>query len=300
MYTSTFKLIVVQREVDSLYAWKVFATAYPTVSDPSIQRRCQRITNPNMGLADYINHLVSPSFQWLTFLTLSNIICSRADLIAVSKLDNIGALTIGKGVQAPNFGLDDGIVRAWAAAATDAGAFRTLRVLACSHQYSITPTVFDHLARLPALNLFLVEACKLIPSSEQASWGYQAGKDFGRKLLASKGGLHGLWNSFIQYSFSKAGKYNKAGREPGGVDAPDAKPNVHFFLGVSPFFAAFEHIENMDMQCFYRKTRHSIPSPQLPAASNGLLVASQPSKRKKIRRPVKRVPPEHFMTEFGF
>lgn len=280
----------------------MFATAYPHVADPSIQRRCQRITNPNMALADYINPLVSPSFQWLTFLTLSNIICSRADLIAIAKLDNIGALTIGKGVQAPDFGLDDGIVRAWAAAATDAGAFRTLRVLACSHQYLVTPTVFEHLTRLPALNLFLVEACKRIPRFEQPNWAYQTGHDFGRKLLASKGGSRGLWDSFIHYSFTKSGKLIKLGRELGDIDAQDAKPKLHFFLGVNPWFAAFEHIENMDMQCFFRKTRPAEASQQLPAASNGLVMASQSSHtaRRMIRRTMKRVPPEHFMTEFGF
>ena len=136
--------------------WKAFAATYPNQPVDALKRKHHVIARPNMRLGDYIKPLISPSFQWVTFLSLGNVACvrnpesfflnlepnfssssrafgilfcrhatrfdaphqlgitdsyvisqSRTDLLLISKLTNLGVLTIGRNLATSDTGLDD-------------------------------------------------------------------------------------------------------------------------------------------------------------------------------------------------
>ena len=140
-----------------------------------------------MALSLYVNPLSTSEFQWITFLTLSNITCSRLDLINLSKLSNIGALTIGPGVEAPESGIDDRILRAWAHAAEESNSFSMLRVLMCRYQDQMSAAALEHLTRFPALAVIGVESCSIGSGQETAAqtlgWEYKTRVALGKFLL---------------------------------------------------------------------------------------------------------------------
>lgn len=68
---------LVALQLVSVKVWKAFATAYPNEGVGTLKRKHHIITRPNMKLGDYLTPLISPSFHWITFLSLSNIICVR-------------------------------------------------------------------------------------------------------------------------------------------------------------------------------------------------------------------------------
>ena len=65
------------RKLVSVKIWKAFAAAYPNQSVDALKRKHHVIARPNMKLGDYVAPLISPSLQWITFLSLSNIACVR-------------------------------------------------------------------------------------------------------------------------------------------------------------------------------------------------------------------------------
>ena len=64
-------------ELVSVKVWKAFAAAYPNQPVDALKRKRHVIARPNMKLGDYVAPLISPSLQWITFLSLSNIACVR-------------------------------------------------------------------------------------------------------------------------------------------------------------------------------------------------------------------------------
>lgn len=122
-----------------------------------MKRKLHVILEPNMKLGEYTKHLESPSFNWITFLSVSHITCSRTDLIKICDLANLGVLTIGEKVHAPDIGLDDSVIRSWGRIAANSDKFSSLRVLNCRAQRGVTPKVFEHLNQFPALSSFNVE-----------------------------------------------------------------------------------------------------------------------------------------------
>ena len=112
------------------------------------------IFEPNMKLSDYMNPITSPSLSWITSLKLSNITCSRTDLIQISRIINIGILSMGPNVQAPDIGIDDSMIRCWGRLAADSDAFTVLRVLRCISQEGITRRIFTYLNQFPSLVSF--------------------------------------------------------------------------------------------------------------------------------------------------
>ncbi|KAI4165108.1 MAG: hypothetical protein LQ342_001385 [Letrouitia transgressa] len=123
----------------------------------SLKSKVKRVSKPVVSLDSYLRPLASPLSQWITFLTLTDLICTRAELVQISSLNNLGVLTIGKGVKAPDVGLEDIIIRAWSRAAAEAGAFSSLRVFILDSQPKVTAEVFTHLDQFPSLGLFLVQ-----------------------------------------------------------------------------------------------------------------------------------------------
>ena len=72
------------RKLVSVKVWKAFAAAYPNQPVDALKRKHHVITRPNMKLGDYVAPLISPSLQWITFLSLSNIACVRDTSIYLS------------------------------------------------------------------------------------------------------------------------------------------------------------------------------------------------------------------------
>jgi len=210
---------------------------------------------PTMGFNDYMTPLNSPAFQWLTFLTLSNITCLRNDLIALSRMANLGALTIGQGVLTPDVGLEDGIVRAWSSAAAEADAFSMLRVLNLREQKHVTQRIFTYLQHFPSLALFNLEACSIgIKNKETAlasGWRYKTGRML-NEHLSEIGKFDKTWDSAVHACFRAAGAYGIEKMATEGVDAINALPVLHFSLGAMPLDAGFNASGNYKLQCFER------------------------------------------------
>lgn len=290
-------------DIDSLYAWKVFAAAYPRADNKTLKRRHQIIPKPNMALPDYIKPLLSPSFQWITFLTLSNITCSRHDLINVSKLTNIGALTIAHGVEAPDAGLDDSIVRAWARAATEAGAFSRLCVFACRAQRAITSQVFAYISQFPSLTMFVVEDCnfgpRYKPSAQAAGFKYRTGKDLS-EFLVSGGATNSSWDTIIHAYFHQGGGLRPAIADGGCAEEANPLHVLHLSLGAA---APDAEVEGVGMRCFYRYTSDVEGRQQLPSMEKRPLTdlhPRQPPLKKRAMKISNRRDPVDLMREFAF
>lgn len=105
-------------------------------------------------MTGWIDQVISPSFAWVNFLTLDDIILSRTDLLQLSRLTNLGVLTVGR---MRGDDLDDNIIRAWGRAASEVGAFSRFRILVCSWQHSITERIFTYFEDFPELGLYVVD-----------------------------------------------------------------------------------------------------------------------------------------------
>lgn len=249
-----------RRRLDTVQTWKVFASTYPGCTDKDLSHRCHVIEKPIIPMEAYVKPLLSLSFHWIVHLTISNFLSCRAEIAGLSKLVNLGALTIG-GSPTGTF-LDDGIIRAWARAATEVGAFSMLRVLILKAQKEITPQCLAYLDQFPSLALFNTENCLLGPRTEAEAlalgWKHRTGKDLTDFLI--KGGLtDASWDSTVRALFRQAGAYNADHLGQESVDAIDSLPVLHFCLGRPPEEAALEITTNERMRCFQRISQKTLP-----------------------------------------
>ncbi|MCJ1411785.1 hypothetical protein MMC19_005877 [Ptychographa xylographoides] len=227
-----------------------------------LQRRCQSILEPNMTLQEYVKPITSRSCQWITFLSLSHLTCSRSDLINISKLTNIGILTIGRGVEASANGLDDSIdnsiFRAWSRAAKETGAFSRLRVLVCRSQRDITFQALDYLSQIPTLTHFLLEHCPLGPKdilfAQKLGWKYRAGTGL-IGFLAESGTTKRSWDETMHACWREAvGSVNITG---------ESLPILHLAIG-SPLDDVVVDVTGKPiLRCFYR----DVATARVPAKS---------------------------------
>lgn len=253
-------IVTIGRQLDSVRVWKAFASVYSDELDPSLKIKRHVVPIPNMKLFEYIRPVTSPAFEWLTFLTLSNITCSRTDLIQISQLTNLGALAIGPAIRAPDIGLDDSVIRSWGKTATESNAFSVLRVLSCRSQREISLRVFDCLTQLPALAIFNVEDCDLGPEENpialQRGWKYRTGKKLSDWLV--KGGTKGAgWESIVHASFQQGGAFNPQAFTVETLSVVNALPLLHLSLGGPPKDAAVDSIGDKSLKSFCRVTPHT-------------------------------------------
>lgn len=216
-----------------------------------------------MTLESYVKPLVSASFQWITFLTLSNVTISRRDLINLSTLVNLGALTIGSGVLTPDVGLEDGMVRAWARAAAEAEAFSLLRVLNLRNQKDVTPRVFQYLHDFPSLSIVGLDSCSIGVKNKQIAmsfgWKYTTGKMLNEHLPDSGEG-DATWDSVTHACFRAGGTYSIEIVTAEGVEAVNALPMLHFALGAVTSDAELNASGNYKLQCYERVAKWTPPS----------------------------------------
>ena len=249
------------RRLDSLHAWKAFAVAYPGGADKDLSHRYHVVVEPNIPLGGYVKPLLSPSFDWIVHLTISNSAFSRAEIVGLSKLVNLGALTIG--ASPTGTFLHDSIIRAWTREATEVGAFSRLSVLILKAQKEVTLQSLVYLNQLSCLALFHTEDCNFGPETKAEAlalgWKYRKGNDL--TYLLSKGGLKfKSWDSTVRASFRQAGSYNADLLGPEGVEAVDSLPVVHFCLGAPPEEASLDITTYERMRGFQRICQKSSQS----------------------------------------
>ena len=271
-------------EINSLYVWRVFAAAYPDVPDKDIQYRCQNVASPKTVISDYLKPLLSTSMQWITFLTLSGVPCSRLDLINISKLSNIGALTIGERIESSDGGFDDNIVRAWARAAAESDAFSMLRVLACRKQQSITPKIFLYISQILPLLHFLLEDCSINTqdrqSAEASGWRYRTTNKLG-EFLRRRGVNNTSWYSVIHACFRHNAELNAS------------MPILHFSLG--------KPTRIDDLRWFYRnQVSNEALQPPIAAKREPLDPSCGQSRPRKAIKISKQRSDIDLSTDFGF
>lgn len=258
-----------------------------------------------MKLSSYTDPLISPSFHWITFLTLSDIICSRSDLVQLYRLTNLGVLTIDHGVMCPDVGLDDSIVRSWSRAATESNSFSMLRVLNCRSQQNISSRLFEYLNSFPSLSIFNVEDCSIgykdQLSSLKVGWQYVVGKKL-KEFLSAHGSDEGnySWNSVGRSFFKGGGTYSAKKLTAEGVEAINSLPVLQFSLGAAPPDASLEIIVHKGMRSFQRM-QHSIAT-STSCIKRSIEVYDQlnAEPRKKPRmRPSKQKYMEELFNRFG-
>ena len=240
-----------------------------------------------MPLGLYVKPLSSPSFHWIVHLSILDVTYSRAELFSLSKLVNIGALSIGSSRSGSS--IEDRIIRAWARAATETGAFSMLRVLILKAQKDITPQSFVYLNQFPSLTLFNTEDCNLGPKTKAEAlalgWKYRTGKRL-TDFLVNGGLTNASWDSIMHASFRQAGSLtaDRMGKE--AIEAIDSLPVLHFCLGCPPKEAALELKTAEGMRCFQRvneteSQRQSTVANRQLADDHRLHM--QPAKRPMIR-----------------
>ena len=211
-----------------------------------------------MKLIDYMKPVISPSLNWITSLTLSNITCSRTDLIQISRIINIGTLSIGPNVQAPDIGIDDSIIRSWGRLAADSDAFSVLRVLSCRSQKEMTHRIFTYLNQFPSLDLFNVEDSNLGPQGQRSAlqhgWKSKTGVDLSNLFV--KGGTEGVgWDSVVDACFRLGGQFCTEALTEVGVTEINDLPLLHLTLAPGPAAPTVNKAGSRSLQCFYRTKR---------------------------------------------
>lgn len=258
-----------------------------------------------MALPDYIKPITSLSFAWITYLTLSHVTCSRFDLIHLSQLTNIGTLTIGKGVEAPETGLDDGIARAWARAATETGAFSMLRVLACRSQQGITSKIFTYLSQFSQLSKLLLEDCSLGPQDKAVAqalcWKYSTRKNLS-EYLTHGGCANAKWDSILYASYYCGSQFGAQSLTEEGVEAITRLPILHFSLGPTPEDAKIDGTGNQSLYCFQRESPHQVPVQEKAFAVKRPVdeLGGGKSNKKRTLRASKQESFETTLMSFGF
>lgn len=284
----------------------MFNTAYFGRPEESLRRKHHIILERNTNFSNYISPLISHSFHWITSLTLSHVACSRTNLVQLSRLVNLGVLTIGQGTICPEVGLDDSIIRAWSRAAVESDAFSMLRVLVCRSQKEITSRLFSYLASFPSLAFFNVEDCNIGSKDKKmasdAGWGYLVGKQL-NEFLAKNGAQDYAWDSIVRSFFRGGGAYSIEQLSAEGVDAANALPVLHCSIGAAPLDAAIDVRGNQGIKSFQRIKNHTkTPMARtkiLKRSGEELPQLSNLSRKKPAMRALKQQSMEHSLLEFS-
>lgn len=226
---------------------------------------------------------------------------SRTDLVQISKLTNLGVLTIGQNVTT----IDDSIVRGWGRTASSSDAFGLLRVINCRSQKDITAGVFAHLNQFPALSVFNVEDGKLGPkhrhSARNYGWNYRPGKDLSDWLV--KGGTTGAgWDSIVHADFQLGGAFSEERLTAEGVETIDAIPVLHVSVGAAQSDEPVDVTGDGSLRTFYRERIDTIRFPNKRRLSQDIAPSIKMTRRKttlRVVRASKQQNMEDLLTGFG-
>ena len=284
----------------------MFATAYLGQDDETLNRKEHVILRPEGSFTSYTAPLISSSFHWITFLTLSFITCSRTDLLQLSRLVNLGVLSICEKVTCLEIGLDDSIVRSWGRAAAESDACSMLRVIACRSQRENHPRMLNYLNDFPSLALFAVEDCNIGPQDKRLAlslgWQYKTGVDLS-KFINENGASSSTWDTVIHACFHGSGPFSvkRVGAE--GVAAVDTLPVLHFSLGGAVSDAVVDVTGNRSMRAFHRM---EVPIPvsvnPVKDLKRPVVQTSEPAnqaRKKPMMRSTKQQSMESMLMDFG-
>jgi hypothetical protein len=133
----------------------------------SLLRYRHEIKTPRSPLHVYANPLVSPSFDFITSLSITTPF-PFSDLVRLSRITNLGVLeiintaaprTIDSASESFHQGVGDRLIRAWHLAAVNDGAFKALRVLKLWNHEDLTSKSLVYLNSFPALGVYDVKNC---------------------------------------------------------------------------------------------------------------------------------------------
>ncbi|KAK2763815.1 hypothetical protein FQN54_009433 [Arachnomyces sp. PD_36] len=179
----------------TMYAWKIFATAYPSEFRELSQYHCMQLNQRAMRIPDYLGLLRSESLAWGTVLTLSTEFTGVSDLVGISSVVNLVALNISyfkppKSAPIPEdreiITLNDRIIRSWSEQARTGTAFRHLRVLMVRGQHDLSDGLFRYLDSFPALIILVVAGCEQVTSDAAKKTAERYGWAEGNKWPCSE------------------------------------------------------------------------------------------------------------------
>lgn len=284
----------------------MFASTYLGEDDETLNRKEHVVLRPEGSFTSYMTPLISPSCHWITFLTLSFVTCSRTDLLQLSRLVNLGVLSICEEANCSGTGLDDSLVRSWGRAAAESNVFSMLRVLSFRSQREITAKVLNYLNDFSSLALLAVEDCNIGPQDKRLAlslgWQYKTGVDLS-KFLVEAGATNSTWDAVIRALFRGSGLFSVRHVTAEGIVAVDALPVLHFSLGGAVPDAVVDVTGNHSMRTFHRmKDPVSMSVNPIKNLKRPIRQASQPAKqahKKPMMRSAKQQNMENMLMEFG-
>jgi hypothetical protein len=109
-------------------------------------------TPPSRALVPHLSAIAAPSLEWMTVLSIYDTPLERRDWTRLAGLANLGALHV-ENWNVRTGAVDDVVIREWARAAREDGAFSQLRLVLLRNQAAITMGVLDDFAYFPALRV---------------------------------------------------------------------------------------------------------------------------------------------------
>jgi hypothetical protein len=148
--------------------WMIFSQVLNEgeTSTLNLLRYRQAIKTPRSPLHIYTEPLTSKSFDFLTSLSITTSF-PMPDLVKLSSITNLGILEIvnptktkgHESLDGPFPKIGDRLIRAWAQAALNHGAFSVLRILKLWNHQDLTSNSLVYVNSFPALAVYDVQGC---------------------------------------------------------------------------------------------------------------------------------------------
>ncbi|KAK8217880.1 hypothetical protein IWZ01DRAFT_130997 [Phyllosticta capitalensis] len=164
--------------LDSLQTWKMFARAFAQEHDTFREHKKMSLEYFLSPMTiDYIfKQVTAPNFEWMVHLILEDAAPNRADWCNIKQVSNLASLQIYKtsrpmSVHWPyEASLDDRVVKSWATASQEEGAFSKLSSICFKDCQLITSRALQFLAGLPALQLCHFVNCAVDCKDARQYW----------------------------------------------------------------------------------------------------------------------------------
>ncbi|CZT42567.1 uncharacterized protein RSE6_02492 [Rhynchosporium secalis] len=144
-----------------LSVWKIFSNVLREEDDIplNVLRFSEYVGAPRLGLQTYTAPLISPTFEFLTYLNIT-VNFSVPELVRLASVKNLGILEVVHNFRGKHqSSVTDRLIRAWHQATIDDGAFPVLRILKLWNHKEVTEVSLRYLNSFPALALFDVRGC---------------------------------------------------------------------------------------------------------------------------------------------
>ncbi|KAL8870729.1 MAG: hypothetical protein Q9174_003289 [Haloplaca sp. 1 TL-2023] len=201
-----------------------------------------------LSLSEGLQHGISPSFSWVTFLTVGqSSLLQDVDLLSISRLPNLGMLSL---VDLGREALRDSLVRAWSRAASEAGAFSKMRIFRCDSKNCFTSQTFFYLKALPVLRMLLFSRASLPSGMDEIRAHWQLMRD-----LDGNGPHSNSWHDVYNSDLCN-GRVETPGQ--GSAQCPDGStepPALALLYGQVQAPALSVLVGHRDSQVFIRQER---------------------------------------------